>query len=84
MRHIMLAAALACGLAGARRRSSASPSSTLDQMTPEQRKMAEAIMSGPRGRMTGPFNAWLRSPEMADALQNVGAKVRFKSSIPLR
>ena len=82
MRHIMLAAALACGLAGAAAAQERFPELKLDQMTPEQRKIAEAIMSGPRGRMSGPFNAWLRSPEIGDALQNVGAKVRFKSSLP--
>ncbi|TDH63640.1 carboxymuconolactone decarboxylase family protein [Dankookia rubra] len=82
MRHIMLAAALACGLAGAAAAQERFPELKLDQMTPEQRKVAEAIMAGPRGRMSGPFNAWLRSPEIADALQNVGAKVRYKSSIP--
>ena len=82
MRRIMLAAALACGLAGAAAAQERFPELKLDQMTPEQRKIAEAIMSGPRGRMSGPFNAWLRSPEIGDALQNVGAKVRFKSSLP--
>src|ERR1700704_1850103 len=35
----------------------------LDKMSPAQRKVAEDIMSGPRGGMRGPFNAWLRSPE---------------------
>jgi 4-carboxymuconolactone decarboxylase len=50
----------------------------LDQMTPAQRSVAEAIMSGPRQKMSGPFNAWLRSPELADRLQKVGEYVRFK------
>src|SRR6202049_5154666 len=53
----------------------------LDKMTPAQRTVAEAIMSGPRGRMRGPFNAWLRSPELADRLQKVGEYVRFNSSL---
>jgi 4-carboxymuconolactone decarboxylase len=82
MRKTMLVAALLCaGTMGARAQERF-PELKLDQMTPEQRKVAEAIMSGPRGRMAGPFNAWLRSPEIGDALQNVGAKVRYKSSIP--
>ncbi|MBK1662232.1 carboxymuconolactone decarboxylase family protein [Paracraurococcus ruber] len=51
-------------------------------MTPEQRRVAEAIMSGPRGRLSGPFNAWLRSPEVGDRLQRVGEELRFRSSIP--
>ncbi|WP_200306640.1 carboxymuconolactone decarboxylase family protein [Paracraurococcus ruber] len=58
------------------------PQLTPEQMTPEQRRVAEAIMSGPRGRLSGPFNAWLRSPEVGDRLQRVGEELRFRSSIP--
>ncbi len=54
-----------------------------EQMTPEQRRAAEGIVSGPRGGMRGPFNAWLRSPEVADRFQRVGEYVRFKTCIPL-
>ena len=60
------------------------PEMTLEHMTPAQRTIAEAIMSGPRGRMSGPFNAWLRSPELADRLQKVGEYVRFNSSLDRR
>ena len=56
----------------------------LEKMTPAQRTVAEAIMSGPRGRMSGPFNAWLRSPELADRLQKVGEYVRFNTSLDKR
>jgi 4-carboxymuconolactone decarboxylase len=56
----------------------------LDKMTPAQRTVAEAILSGPRGRMSGPFNAWLRSPELADRLQKVGEYVRFNTSLDKR
>src|SRR6202047_3894632 len=56
----------------------------LDKMTPAQRTVAEAIMSGPRGRMSGPFNAWLRSPELADRLQKVGEYLRFSTSLDKR
>src|SRR5580693_8204882 len=56
----------------------------LDKMTPAQRTVADAIMSGPRKRMSGPFNAWLRSPELADRLQKVGEYVRFHTSLDKR
>jgi 4-carboxymuconolactone decarboxylase len=56
----------------------------LDKMSPAQRKVAEAIMSGPRGGMSGPFNAWLRSPELADRLQKVGEYLRFNTSLEKR
>jgi 4-carboxymuconolactone decarboxylase len=60
------------------------PELTLDQMTPAQRSIAEAIMTGPRGRMSGPFNAWLRNPVLADRLQKVGEYVRFNTSLDKR
>ncbi len=44
--------------------------------------MAEAIVGGPRGGQRGPFQAWLRSPEVADRFQKVGEYVRFGSTIP--
>jgi 4-carboxymuconolactone decarboxylase len=56
----------------------------LEKMSPAQRSVADAIMSGPRKGMNGPFNAWLRSPELADRLQKVGEYVRFNSSLDKR
>jgi 4-carboxymuconolactone decarboxylase len=56
----------------------------LDKMSPAQRKVAEDIMSGPRGGLRGPFNAWLRSPELADRLQKVGEYIRFNTSLDKR
>ena len=55
-----------------------------DQMSPAQRSVADAILSGPRKSIGGPFNAWLRSPELADRLQKVGEYVRFNSSLDRR
>ena len=51
-------------------------------MTPEQKRVAAAIQSGPRQGLRGPFNALLRSPEMGDIAQQLGAYVRFRSSLP--
>ena len=66
----------------------------LEEMTPEQRSVAEAIRSGPRAAVPGssanaatpgsPFNPWLRSPEAADLLQRLGSYLRFRSSMPPR
>ncbi len=60
------------------------PEMTLEKMTPAQRTIAEAIINGPRGRMSGPFNTWLRSPVLADRLQKVGEYVRFNTSLDKR
>lgn len=68
----------------------------LADMTPAQRAVADAIRSGPRAGtgaasltegatpIGGPFNVWLRSPELAQLLQQVGTHVRFRSSLPAR
>src|SRR5215470_16307270 len=56
---------------------------TPETMTADQKRVADAIQSGPRGAgLRGPFNALLRSPELCDLVQRVGAFVRFGSSIP--
>jgi len=60
------------------------PPLTREEMTPAQREVAEAIASGPRGGLRGPFQAWLRSPEIADRMQKVGAYLRFDSKVPRR
>ena len=57
---------------------------TPEAMTPEQRRAYDGIVAGPRGRIGGPFNAWLRSPELADTAQKVGAFLRFRTSLPPR
>lgn len=57
------------------------PDLELDEMTPEQRSVAEEIMAGPRGGLRGPFQAWLRSPELAEHGQRLGAYSRFGTSL---
>jgi len=81
----VFAAAMGLGLAAAGAQAAERfPTLSSDQMTPAQRKVADAILSGPRKSLGGPFNAWLRSPELADKLQQVGEHVRFHSSLPPR
>ncbi len=59
------------------------PELTPETMTDEQRSVADGIQSGPRGAgLRGPFNALLRSPQLCDVVQRVGAYVRYGSSIP--
>jgi 4-carboxymuconolactone decarboxylase len=58
------------------------PTPTPEAMTPAQQKVVDAILNGPRGSLSGPFRAWLHSPELADRLQHVGAYVRFDNVLP--
>jgi 4-carboxymuconolactone decarboxylase len=57
---------------------------TYERMTPEQRTLTDHLMSGERAGMNGPFNVLLRSPEMGDLAQKLGAQLRFHSSLPSR
>jgi 4-carboxymuconolactone decarboxylase len=82
-----IAIGVAAGLLAAASQAQAAdrfPELTLDNMTPQQKQVAESIMSGPRKSLSGPFNAWLRSPELGDRLQKVGEYIRFKTSLPPR
>lgn len=47
------------------------------EMSDEQRKIAEQIIAGPRGKVEGPYWPILRSPGFAGCIQNVGAYFRY-------
>ena len=54
------------------------------QLDDAQRKVYKEIAGGPRGGVRGPFNALLRSPELAERSQKLGEYIRFQSSLPAR
>src|ERR671934_1360875 len=60
------------------------PHLTREQMTDAQKRVYDGIVSGPRGGARGPFNALLRSPDLADRVQKVGEYLRFNTSLPAR
>lgn len=53
-----------------------------DRMTPEQQRVHDAIVGGPRGTIQGPFLVWLANPAFADAAQKVGEYCRFSTTLP--
>ncbi len=55
-----------------------------DEMTPDQRRVHDDIMAGPRGRVGGPMNAWFRNPELAQLSQSLGAFCRYRTSLDPR
>lgn len=55
---------------------------TYSELTPEQKALADHVMTGERGSLNGPYNVFLRSPEMGDLAQKFGAYTRFHSSVP--
>ena len=55
-----------------------------DQLTPDQKTMVNDLLAGQRTSLGGPFNVFLRSPEMGNDAQKLGEYVRFRSSVPRR
>ena len=67
------------------------------ELDTKARALYDHITGGPRangprafpltdedGRLQGPFNAMLLSPEVGTALQELGAAIRYRSSLPAR
>jgi 4-carboxymuconolactone decarboxylase len=52
------------------------------EMTLDQQRVAQAVASGPRGGLRGPFHTLLRSPELADRVRQLGDYVRFEGIVP--
>ena len=70
---------------------------TPDSFIEAQEHLFKSITGGKRGEgrtpedllnseggMSGPFNAWLRSPVLGEAAQRLGETVRFESALPLQ
>jgi 4-carboxymuconolactone decarboxylase len=53
-------------------------------LTPEQRRVYDAILSGPRGIVEGPLRVWVNSPGLADKAQALGAFCRYGTSLEQR
>jgi 4-carboxymuconolactone decarboxylase len=60
------------------------PLPTPDSLTPEGRRVYDAIASGPRGGVRGPLRAALHRPELADKWQQLGELLRYRTSLPPR
>src|SRR5437763_16250445 len=60
------------------------PELVVENLTPEQRRVHDAIVSGPGGRIVGPLRVWLQSADVADPAQALGAFCRFGTSLPRR
>ena len=68
---------------------------TPESFTEAQKRLFKSITGGKRGEgrapedllnsergMSGPFNAWLRTPVLGEAAQRLGETVRFESNLP--
>ena len=55
-----------------------------EELSPDQRRVYDAILSGPRGIVEGPLRVWINSPELADRAQALGAFCRYSTVLPPR
>ncbi|HEY9281565.1 MAG TPA: carboxymuconolactone decarboxylase family protein [Eoetvoesiella sp.] len=55
-----------------------------EQMSGHQRRVYDAIMAGPRGKVRGPLAIWLHRPGLAEHAQALGQYCRYDSSLPAR
>lgn len=66
-----------------------------DQLDQAQRRLYDAVLASPRGQggarkmvlradetLTGPFDAWLRSPVLGEHLERVGMALRTDTEMP--
>lgn len=56
----------------------------LENPTPEQREIHQAIINGPRGKLVGPLRAVLRVPALAGPWQEIGAHLRYRTALTPR
>lgn len=56
----------------------------VDEMTPDQRKVYDEVVSGPRGRLVGPLRAVIHSPELATRWSRLGEFLRYSTLLPAR
>ena len=54
------------------------------ELTPEQRAFADREIAAGRKPETGPFNIWLRSPEMGELSRSLNDYLRFRAPAPLK
>src|SRR5579872_1718969 len=82
---ILAAGTLALGLAvGAAGKEPRFPQLTMEQLTAEQRPLAEQIMRISSIGLGGPYNALLRSPVMAQRMYDLLDYLRWHTSVPTK
>ncbi|MBK3666493.1 carboxymuconolactone decarboxylase family protein [Bradyrhizobium diazoefficiens] len=60
------------------------PLLSVDEMSPEQRRIHDRVVSGPRGEMIGPLRAAIHSPELAALWSEFGEFLRYRTCLPPR
>ncbi|MCR0984452.1 carboxymuconolactone decarboxylase family protein [Roseomonas populi] len=55
-----------------------------EELTPEQRKVYDSVLAGPRGQVIGPLRAVIHSPDLAARWSALGEILRFGTVLPKR
>jgi 4-carboxymuconolactone decarboxylase len=55
-----------------------------EEMSPEQRRVHDAVVAGPRGVVIGPLRAAIHNPELAERWSKLGEVLRYRTSLPPR
>ena len=60
------------------------PLPSADSLSEDQRRVYDAILSGPRGTVPALFMAFMHNAELADRVQALGALLRYDTSLEPR
>ena len=60
------------------------PLPTPEEMSPEQRRVHDSVVAGPRGQVIGPLRAVIHSPDLAARWSALGEFLRYGTSLPKR
>lgn len=55
-----------------------------NDLSPDQRRVHDVIVAGPRKAVTKPLQVWLRVPEFAERAQTLGEYCRYETSLGSR
>ena len=55
-----------------------------EEMSPEQRRVHDSVVAGPRGQVIGPLRAVIHSPDLAARWSALGEFLRFGTCLPKR
>jgi 4-carboxymuconolactone decarboxylase len=58
------------------------PLPSAEEMTPQQRRVYDQVIAGPRGQVVGPLRAVIHSPELAERWSRMGEYLRYSTCLP--
>lgn len=53
-------------------------------VSPEQKQLFDKLQNSRRGKIAAPFQVLAQTPQLADAVSNLGAEIRYNTALPSR